>query len=1188
MDGDGGLRLRVLGELAATRDGAVVNLGGRRQRAVLAALVVMRDQVVSAERLADCVWGDRLPAGSTAAIQAYVSHLRRRLQPETEARRRDRVIASTGAGYVLRLDAQTVDAWCFESAVDRAAMMDAAEAVAALEDALGLWRGPPYAEYSGEPWVEAETVRLTELRAVARERRLAARLQLGDAALLVGDLEAMVAEDPLREERWRLLALALYRAHRQADALAALRRARAMLADELGIDPGPALQSLEAEVLAQSPALDQPAPPVTVVPGVSGPAPDRSDGTPGIDLADRARETAALRRAVDDLVAGRPGCVLVEGPAGIGKTRLLMEGVRLATAAGARVLSARGTQLEQAFGFGAVRQLFEPVLSETARPELLLHGAASKAATVFDEVVDDESSRQGSFAVLHGLYWLTVNLTAGGAVVLVVDDVQWCDSASLRYLAYLVKRLEGLPVLLLLAVRSGEPPADEALLGEIVLDPSVTVLRPPPLSVQAAAALVRERLGEGAETFVDACHTMTSGNPLLLRQLLRALEDEGIPPDVSHVDTVRAVGSRAVSALVTLRLHRLPAEAAAVARAVAVLGDDAGLPTVATLSRLPEPKVAAALDVLSRGELLTDDEHLSFVHPLIREAVYGDLPAAERALHHERAADILQGHGAPVEQVAAHLLRAPRRGSPTSVEVLRKAARTALARGAADAAVTMLRRALTEPASAEDRPALLVELGGVETMVDGPAAVGHLTEAYEALPDARERAWLAMTIARTHVFVSPPGVATQFACDAAAALPVGLDDERQGLTALHRITGFMHGLPEAVYRAGPVPEVTGEGDGARMLAATLSYELLRDGLDRERAVELAHFALSGDRLLAVDTGLLWIVAANVLLLADEDLGDFYDRTLARAHATGGLFAALSVNLWRGFSQWRHGRLDEALQSLTDATEQERMWGLSPMTATYAAAFTLGVLVDLGDLPEAETLLAEARTLPWVGEGGRLMRESAARLLLAQGRPEEALTELTAPVESPEVRNPVWAPWRGLKARALAATGEPEEALALVDEEVERLRRWGAPTALGVSLRLRGQLAGSAGTADLREAVELLSGTPAVLEEARARVALACAPGTEGGEAVPLLVSALRAARACGARGVAAAAADALARCGQPGADVDGDVRRGLTTRQRQVWELTAAGLDPHAVAQRLFLTPGTVRAVLESTTGEAP
>ena len=1195
VDGNASLRLRVLGELAATREGAVVDLGGRRQRAVLAALVVLRDQVVPAERLVDWVWGDHPPANGTAAIQAYVSHLRRRLQPEDGARRRDRVIASAGVGYTLRLAPETVDAWSFERAVDRAATQAPADVVRTLDDALALWRGAPYAEYAGEPWVEAETVRLTELRAVARERRLEARLQLGDAAWLVGDLEALVAEDPLREERWRLLALALYRAHRQADALAALRRARATLADELGIDPGPALRALESDVLAQSPTLDAPAPPpapVVVSPEDSGSAPRAvrgaaaSDRTPATSLVDRARETAALRRAVADLAAGTSGCVLVEGPAGIGKTRLLVEATRLAAAGGARVLSARGSPLEQSFGFGAVRQLFEPALGDPEDRRTLLRGAAGHASAVFDEVAD-ATPAQGGFAVLHGLYWLTVNLTADGPVALVVDDAQWCDTASLRYLAYLVRRIEGLPVLVVLARRTGEPHGDEALLAEIALDPSTIVLRPPPLSAEAAGALVRERLGEGADSFVAACHRMTSGNPLLLRQLLRALEDEGIPPDVSHVDTVRAVGSRAVSALVTMRLRRLPDQVAAAARAVAVLGDAAELPTVAALAQLPEPEVAAALDTLSRSEILTDEERLCFVHPLIREAVYDDLPAGERALHHERSAGLLQRQAAPAEQVAAHLLRSPRRGSPDTVGVLRAAARTAIARGASDAAVTMLRRALEEPVTPDERPALLVELGGVEVLVDGPAAVEHLTEAYGLLPDPRERARIAMVIARTHVFVSPPGVATAFARGAADALPAGLDDERQGLTALHRITGFMHGLPETGYRSGPVPVVSGEGDGARMLAATLCYELLRDGEHRDRAVELARFALAGDRLVTVDTGLLWIVAANVLLLADEDLGDFWDRVLARAHAAGGLFAVLSVNLWRGFNQWRHGHLHDALQSLSDTTEQQRMWGASDVTATYAAAFTLGVLVDQGDLAAADVFLSEARILPWVGEGGRLMRESAARLLVALGRPEEALAELTAPVDYPEVRNPAWAPWRGLRAQALALTGRTGEALALADTEVALLRRWGAPTALGVSLRIRGELRGREGVGDLNEAVALLTGTSALLETARARVALARAPGIADPQAVALLEAALPAARACDARGVAAAAAEALARRGHPATDAD-EAHAGLTSRQRRVRELTAAGLDPYEVAQRLFLTPATVRAVLESTTAWGP
>jgi DNA-binding SARP family transcriptional activator len=231
VDENSRLNLRVLGELTAARDGAAVDLGGRRQRAVVAALVIHRGQVVAAERLADFVWGDRAPANPAGALQAYVSHLRRRLQPEAVARRRGDVIVRAGNGYLLHLPPDAVDAWSFERAVDSTPAMGPADRVRVLDDALRLWRGQAYAEYAAEPWVEAEVARLDELRAVARERLLEARLQLGDAALLVGDLEALVAEDPLREERWRLLVLALYRAQRQADALAALRRARSLLSD---------------------------------------------------------------------------------------------------------------------------------------------------------------------------------------------------------------------------------------------------------------------------------------------------------------------------------------------------------------------------------------------------------------------------------------------------------------------------------------------------------------------------------------------------------------------------------------------------------------------------------------------------------------------------------------------------------------------------------------------------------------------------------------------------------------------------------------------------------------------------------------------------------------------------------------------------------------------------------------------
>ena len=606
MDGQPKLHLHVLGEVTATRDGAVVDLGGRRQRAVLAALVMQRDQVVPADRLVDCVWGDRPPASANGALQAYVSHLRRRLEPDASARQRGGVVARAGPGYVLRLPTDAVDAWAFEAAVESAAGLAPAEAVCALDSALRLWRGPAYADYAGEAWAEAEIARLTELRVVARERLLGTRLELGEAQLVIGDLEALVKEDPLREERWRLLTLALYRANRQAAALAALRRARKVLADELGVDPGPALRSLEAEVLAQSPDLDAPVRPASREQAALVPQPRTPNG-----LVDRERETAVLRTMVDELAAGRHGCLLVEGPAGIGKTRLLDELRRLAAGADVWARSARSSTLEQGFEWGVARQLF-------------------------DSAVDDVVRRGEPFAVLRGLYEVVTSLADDAPSVLCVDDVQWSDEASLQFLAYLVRRLEGIPVLVVLALRTGEPHQADDLLAELAGNESVVVMHPAPLSEGATATLVTERLGRGAVSFVAACHRMTSGNPLLLRQLLRALADEGVPPDAAHVDTVRAVGSRAITSLVALRLRRMPASVTTVARAVAVLGPAADLVSVADLAQHPVEDVAAALDVLARSEILLDDQQLDFVNPLVRDAIHADIPAGERALLHER------------------------------------------------------------------------------------------------------------------------------------------------------------------------------------------------------------------------------------------------------------------------------------------------------------------------------------------------------------------------------------------------------------------------------------------------------------------------------------------------------------------------------------------------------------------------
>ncbi|TCO54802.1 BTAD domain-containing putative transcriptional regulator [Actinocrispum wychmicini] len=246
----------VLGPVTAERGGEPLALRGPRHRAVVARLIVARRRVVSVDRLVDDLW-DEPPPRAVGALRTFVGDLRQVLEPERPRRAPARLLVTEGVGYALR--AEAVDAWRFDSIVTAASQLPPSRALSELDAALGLWRGPVYGEFAEEPWSRAERTRLTELRLRAVEQRAEALLALDRAADAVPDLDAHLAEHPWREDAWRLLALALYRTGRQADALAVLRRARAMLIEHLGVDPGPRLRRLEAEVLAQDPRLDPPA-----------------------------------------------------------------------------------------------------------------------------------------------------------------------------------------------------------------------------------------------------------------------------------------------------------------------------------------------------------------------------------------------------------------------------------------------------------------------------------------------------------------------------------------------------------------------------------------------------------------------------------------------------------------------------------------------------------------------------------------------------------------------------------------------------------------------------------------------------------------------------------------------------------------------------------------------------------------
>ena len=296
-------------------------------------------------------------------------------------------------------------------------------------------------------------------------------------------------------------------------------------------------------------------------------------------LLDREAELAVLRSAVAAVAGGAGRSVVVVGAPGAGKTSLLDEARTLAERGGLRVLSARGDELEHEHPYGLVRQLFETALLGPERAPWL-SGPASAAASVF---LPESSVEAAPFATLSGLHWLTANAAADGPLALVVDDLHWGDPPSLHVLHYVLRRSEGLPALLVLGGRPGE--VDR--LVDAAPPSAGTVLRPAPLSPEAAGHLTQQLLGvRPAEGFAAAAWRATAGNPLLLVELLRALRGEGITPDDASIDLIDHVGPPALARVVLVRLRRLPADALAVAQAIALLGTGAATSLVAGLAGL--------------------------------------------------------------------------------------------------------------------------------------------------------------------------------------------------------------------------------------------------------------------------------------------------------------------------------------------------------------------------------------------------------------------------------------------------------------------------------------------------------------------------------------------------------------------------------------------------------------------------
>src|SRR5215472_15673240 len=303
--------------------------------------------------------------------------------------------------------------------------------------------------------------------------------------------------------------------------------------------------------------------------GVGGPDLRSEDGSL---LLEREAELATIARALAAASDGSGSLVVVEGPAGIGKTSLLRVACARARERDVELVTARGLALEQDFAFGVVRQLFEHVRAAPPRGWAdLLDGAAALAERAFDPAGVEPVEADVRYATTHGLFWLAANLSLRRLLVIAVDDAHWADPPSLRWLAHLGSRLDGLRILLLLAVRSGPEGLTPAL--DELRTAALALLQPAPLSPASTAVLVRERLGDQASPELSrASHAATGGNPFLLESLVAALRAEGTPRAGEAGSAVERLGPEPVARAVIRRVARLPAGAEALTRAVAVLG----------------------------------------------------------------------------------------------------------------------------------------------------------------------------------------------------------------------------------------------------------------------------------------------------------------------------------------------------------------------------------------------------------------------------------------------------------------------------------------------------------------------------------------------------------------------------------------------------------------------------------------
>jgi ATP/maltotriose-dependent transcriptional regulator MalT len=910
----------------------------------------------------------------------------------------------------------------------------------------------------------------------------------------------------------------------------------------------------------------------------------------GGDLVERETERAAIGEVVADARRGSGRLLVIEGPAGIGKTRLLQAARDEAVTAGLGVLSASGSELEREYPFGLVKQCLALIVRRPEDRARLLTGAAQRAeAALFDTDVRGDVS---AFGLLDGLYWLVVGVAEERPSLLLIDDAHWADEPSLRFLAYLARRLDGIPLSVAIAARaqmdfSAGPPVLEAV-REFARSRGA-LLEPSPLDVAGVARFLEVACeGQVDERFARACHEVTGGNPFLLDALVCSLVEAGVPLVGAAAQRVAEVYPPAVQRWVTATLHRVSEPAQSLAQAVAVLGDGTTVELAAKLGAIAAPAATAAVSELVHVGLLADGVPLRFRHPLLGSAVRESLPAAERAEAHARAVGLLRAGGAGPERVAPQLLHVSPSGDAAVVGELRSAAEHARDRGAPATALVLLRRALEEPPPTSDAATVMIEVARVELDEGRPSvAREHLLAAFLEASDPRVRARAAsMIVAAVPGDEAARREATQLAERALADLG---DDDRE-LALRLQASLVMQGKDITV-----APDtLTGDTLAEAVLLGHTVFARMGPGA---RATDVAELARRGARQIdgLVEEGAIGLAFTGIVLalrwtdqleIAEDLLGRAID--VSRRRGSRSDFAMAMTQRATVFRRAGRLRDAEADARVALAINMEEPW-----TFARGIAPLVGVLLDQGDADEATAQLhALVADDGEVADAPPMTPVLLARMAVqaARGEPERALaTWQEARRRATRLRGglaPSWIEDLSLVADVYQAYGDNAGARDAADEARELAEAWGTPGARGQALHAQARVkALTDPVAALREAVTLLEASPARLEHARALITLGGVLRRAGHrvDSRGPLRDGYELAVTCGARQLADTARAELRASGVRVQRTQRDGPAHLTASELRIATLASEGLSNGEIAQELFLTVKTVEMHLTHT-----